>query len=903
MTAAEWERIKALFDAALSISAERRLSWLQETCAGTPELAATVAQLLRNYDEGSLANFCTADAGPPFATGDLVAGRFQILRLIARGGMGEVYEAIDNKLHGLRVALKTLRLGLATERQAHDRFKREVWVIREIPHEGLCQMFDLVEHRSVNPDGTEVVIPCLTMQLLEGESLKDYLGRHRPLSTAEALPLLRQVAHALQAMHDKAVVHRDLKPSNIMLVPRKDGAGLRVILIDFGLSKRLNANAVWETRTEQGQAGAPYFMAPEVLNGEKGGIPADVYAFGLLIDEMVTRSPAFPSNSVEELYWRKLRKPPVPPSERSDRLPPHWERAILACLHPDPAHRSRSVLTVLHAIESPGSPTGAGETTTRSYLKASLRRVAQRTHVSRRVWIGAAAGAAAASAVSAVGIFATPEPPFASSILIFPFQNLTKTPEYNHICIGTVDELMRRLTYLPGLSVYPVPKSWTPDPSAIKKARFSLQGSLQQSADKVRLSVRLTENDGGAVVWTETFDRTLTDPLALESEIAERTVDGMRRRVAESSSLLSRFRVVSAASFGRPFRRILGTDLLLPSQATRDNVAFEEYQRGCELCQTRTLPAALEAMNRFQRAIDSDPAFALAYAALADVHPILLNYNYAPTLQLLSDALRYSEKGVELNQSLPECHTARAAARQNLWDWEESHSSYRVAIEKHPKFARAHHWYAGLIHQFGRFDEALERARTGLELNPFDYPAQSNYGLYLWNAGRLKEAAEQLESVIEKSDLVYAHNVLGQVYAALTASSPKGEGTEYFVRSLGEAAAVHLRDIEAAGGADPGYLKWSDLIFTQAHAARGDYASAEHFVKRLERGFHAGKISASALAWAYAAVDNRNRTLDLLEEGLEQREREMLNIRVIPLFRSLHGDRRFQRILQRMKLA
>lgn len=900
MTAKEWERIKALFDAALAISAEKRLSWLEEACAETPELYATVAQLLRNYDEGSLANLQTFDAGPLFSAGELVAGRFQILRLIARGGMGEVYEAIDNKLHGLRVALKTLRLGLATERQAHDRFKREVWVIREIPHEGLCQMFDLVEHRSVNPDGTEVVVPCLTMQLLEGESLKDFLGRHRPLGAAEALPLLRQVAHALQAMHDKAIVHRDLKPSNIMLVPRKDSTGMRVILIDFGLAKRLTAAAVWETRTEQGQAGAPYFIAPEVLNGEKGGIPADVYAFGLLIDEMVTCSPAFPSKSVEELYWRKLRKPPVLPSARSDHLPPHWETAILSCLHPDPARRSSSVLAVLDAIESPSS---FGESTTRSQLKASLRRVVQRTHVSRRVWIGMAAGAAAASAVSAVGIFATPEPPFTSSILIFPFQNLTKTPEYNHICIGTVDELMRRLTYLPGLSVYPVPKSWTPDPSAIKKARFSLKGSLQQFADKVRLSVRLTENDGGAVVWTETFDRTLTDPLALESEIAERTVDGMRRRVAESSSLLSRIRIASAASFGRPLRRVLGTDLMLPSQATRDNVAFDEYQRGRELCQTRTLPAALEAMNRFQKAIDSDPTFALAYAALADVHPILLNYNYAPTLQLLSDALRYSEKGVELDQSLPECHTARAAARQNLWDWEESHSSYRVAIEKNPKFARAYHWYAGLIHQFGRFDEALDRARKGLELDPFDYPAQSNYGLYLWNAGRLKDAAAQLESVLEKSDLVYAHNVLGQVYAALAASSPKGEATEYFVRSLGEAATVHLRDIEAAGGSDPGYLKWSDLIFTQAHAARGDHASAEHFVRRLERGLQAGKISASALAWAHAAVGNRNRTLDLLEYGLEQREREMLNIRVIPLFQFLHGDHRFDRILQRMKLA
>jgi TolB-like protein/tetratricopeptide (TPR) repeat protein len=557
----------------------------------------------------------------------------------------------------------------------------------------------------------------------------------------------------------------------------------------------------------------------------------------------------------------------------------------------------------LDALESGAPLPHVKDAAARPPRKASRRQIAEHAGISRRLWIGTAATAAVVSGVGAVGLLGTSDPPFTSSILVFPFQNLTKTQEYNHLCVGTVEELTRRLTYLPGLNVYPIPKFWSPDPSAIKKAQFSLKGSLQHLEDKIRLSVRLTENDSGAVVWTETFDRTLVNPLALESEIAEKTVGGMRRRVAENSSLLSRIRVIASDHLGGPLRRALGPQTLLPNQATGSSVAFDEYQRGRELCQTRTLPAALEAMNRFQRAIDRDPNFALAYAAMADVHPILLNYNYAPTLQLLSDALRYSEKGVELNQSLPECHTARGAARQNLWDWEESDSSYRAAIEKHPKFARAHHWYAGLIHQFGRFDEALERARKGLELDPFDYPAQSNYGLYLWNAGRLKDAAAQLESVLEKADLVYAHNVLGQVYAALAASSTKGEATEYFVRSLGQAATVRLRDIEASGGSDPGYLKWSDSICTQAYAARGDHASAQHFVTRLERGFDAGKISASALAWAHAAVGNRNRTLELLEHGLEQRERELLNIRVIPLFRPLHSERRFNRILQRMKLA
>ena len=194
MTAAEWERIKAIFDAALSVDMRVRDAWLDQACAGTPELRQTIAELLRTYDDSSGADPRDEEEPPVFSPSQVVGNRFTVIRLIARGGMGEVYEARDAALNGLRVALKTVRTAGIQQRLAYERFKREVWVAREISHEGICRIYDLVEHRDTAPDGTERLVPCLTMKLLDGETLGAWLRGKRPLSPSESLPLIRQIA-------------------------------------------------------------------------------------------------------------------------------------------------------------------------------------------------------------------------------------------------------------------------------------------------------------------------------------------------------------------------------------------------------------------------------------------------------------------------------------------------------------------------------------------------------------------------------------------------------------------------------------------------------------------------------------------------------------------------------------
>lgn len=284
MTAGEWERIKIIFDAALNLDAEHRSAYLEDACAGSSDIKKTVEELLSNLEEaGTFLEYASSDHPPTFSTQQLVAGRFRVIRQIASGGMGEVYEVFDNRL-SLRVALKTIRTDLAARRDAYERFKREVWITRDVSHEGICRIFELIEHTDPN---SAIITPCITMKLLDGHDLQFELKRRRPLPLQEAWSLAKQICEALQALHNHGIIHRDLKPSNIMLVPRKDGS-TRVVLTDFGLARRMD-QATPTIGASQHQPGSPYFQAPELLKGQRETVASDIYA----MDSSSTRwSPA-----------------------------------------------------------------------------------------------------------------------------------------------------------------------------------------------------------------------------------------------------------------------------------------------------------------------------------------------------------------------------------------------------------------------------------------------------------------------------------------------------------------------------------------------------------------------------------------------------------------------------------
>ena len=287
----------------------------------------------------------TEGSSPRLSDDEVVGGRYRIVRYIARGGMGEVYEAEDLEL-GERVALKTIRAE-TKDRVAEERFKREIQLSRKVTHPNVCRIFDVGYH--IREDGERVVF--LTMEMLLGETLIDRIRREGPLTIPAAAALLRQISAGLSAAHAVGVVHRDLKSSNVILVPRK-GGGMRAVVTDFGLAHVVGGG---EDRARSlsgsgGIVGTPGYMAPEQVEGGELSGRTDVYALGVVMYEMLTSKLPFEGTTPLSIAAKRLTMVAPSPKKLRPELPPRWEKAVIACLERDPAARPATPRAVAEMV-------------------------------------------------------------------------------------------------------------------------------------------------------------------------------------------------------------------------------------------------------------------------------------------------------------------------------------------------------------------------------------------------------------------------------------------------------------------------------------------------------------------------------------------------------------------------
>lgn len=743
-----WTQVKAIFLDSLDLDKSQRTAYIARACSDHPELKSTLQQLLE-ADSAAPSGFLQY---PPrvltspwlFRPEDLIVDRFRVRRAVARGATGEVYEAWDERLQA-RVALKALRPELLADSQTTERLRREVLVTRDIANDHLCKVLDLVHHvvrdDALLAQGT--VVPCLTMQFLEGTTLEDELAQQRPLDFMNALQIIREIAEALDALHARGVVHRDLKPSNVMLVPAGKGTK-HAVLTDFGLARSLDGS-LFETEANA-VGGAPYFMAPELLRLGRSTRASDIYALGLLLDEMVTPTRAFTATTIATLILQKLQERPIAPSTRNASIPKHWNDAILRCLEPEGSRRFPNSGELVAALENPPR--------TRWYRRP-LPRVGARAHTY----------------------------PVMCAIVVLLGMEGAPTVR-GHLPRGTVD-------------------------------RFST-------------------------------------PLS-------------------------------------------------PSSSNVHEAAFDAYMRARSLFEERTVPSALAAMEELGRALMIEPSFARAYALLADLQGVLMDFQYAPHDVLISKAAEYAERAVALEPESAEGLCSLAAVRQMQRRWHEAEDAYERALALHPGFARAHRWYGGLLLQAGRFQESFHRYEHALSLDPHDYPTRSAYALALFYGGHSHEAVAELERILHVKDLLNARAVLGQVYAQLAGAVTGTNRAEYRRLALEQADGIarHERRSSPPPG---GVYKFSTLVRALAWAYTGEYAEAESFVQALEVGRHNGSISPATLARVYSVIGRPELAISRLEEAERLRDRELLLLKVSPFFVNLRSDPRFQALLERLAL-
>jgi tRNA A-37 threonylcarbamoyl transferase component Bud32/tetratricopeptide (TPR) repeat protein/TolB-like protein len=876
MTPGEWETIKYAFEAARHLDSAEQSRYLDEACARYPHLRATVEELLRNdADAGS---FLEEDTVPfprrMFEDGAKVAGRFRILRFIAHGGMGEVYEAFDSAL-GRRVALKTLRREFLKDRESLGRFRREVWVMTEVSHPGICRVFDLIEHHFEEAEGagSDEPLPCLTMELLEGRTLQEELRQSRPLPPQRALEIVRQVSQALEVLHAKGIIHRDLKPSNIMLI--EEPAGLRAVLTDFGLARPVERSGDAFRSASDVLVGAPFFLAPEVI---RGGLPSkcsDIYSLGLVIDEMVSLTSAFPCQNMLAVYRAKLFGKPAPLSHRSNGLPPHWERVVGRCLMVEPALRYPSALEVYRDLA------GDRARSAPMFRRKAVRRALILTAASLPLLFG---GWAVTTVLSH-----KPE----AIVYLYLDGAERDPPEMRYLTSGFQDALARRLGQVPGFQVQRLPSLGFRPPKA-EKLQVGVTGTVTRTETTVVARVAIVDPFLRRELWSSQRERQAGNDLRLQDEICDELLLKLRVEALEGSAFARELRGAASAWWD-------DTGLRLEEMpgSTRNAEAYNAYMRGKDLYERRTEPMARLAEDRLLRAIALDPRFALPYAVLSDAQRLLMDLNASPQPGLLEKAETYAARALELAPDLPEAQMTVAANHQIRWRWAKAREHYEAAIRLAPRSALAHYRYAGLFMQTGPVEEGLRRAQFALSLDPYHAPNVTGYGYMLLLANRPAECAMLLERLLQRQEERGARQILGVAYAMLAAPASGETSDTYLQKALVQAEILR----EGLNPESAPVQKFPELITALAYAYRGQPSAALPALHRLERGFALGRISPVVLADVYAVLGREDAALDLLERAADGQDRGLLNVKTYPPFTRMSGHPRMVRLLRRMGLG
>jgi tRNA A-37 threonylcarbamoyl transferase component Bud32 len=285
-----------------------------------------------------------------FQRGELIADRYCIVRFLAEGGMGEVYEAEDLELQ-VRVALKTLRASLDPDTDTLARFKREVNLARSVTHPNVCRIFDFGIHKRVDDHER---VPFFTMEYLEGVTLSERL-QQGPMAPDEAFPLVVQMTQALDAAHAAGIIHRDFKSPNVMLL---SGPKTRVKVTDFGLARAGEVTGKGGANSEGYMLhGSPGYMAPEQVWGHHVTKAADIYALGVVLFEMLTAELPFMGDTAMVTAMMRLTVKARSPRAVVHSVPLTWERVVLRCLAREPAERFASAGDVARELQPPSSST------------------------------------------------------------------------------------------------------------------------------------------------------------------------------------------------------------------------------------------------------------------------------------------------------------------------------------------------------------------------------------------------------------------------------------------------------------------------------------------------------------------------------------------------------------------
>jgi serine/threonine protein kinase/Tfp pilus assembly protein PilF len=657
-----------------------------------------------------------------FVGGQKVFGRYTLVKILGRGGMGIVWLARDEELER-DVALKFLPDLMIHDRSMFDELRRETKRCLELTHPHIVRIHDFIrDERSGS----------ISMEYIDGETLSNLRAEkeHRVFEPDEIATWISQLCDALDYAHTRAnVIHCDLKPANLMVNQRGD-----LKITDFGIARSLG-DSVSRLTLEQGRSGTLIYMSPQQLNGERCTHLDDIYSLGASIYELLTSKPPFYSGNID----RQIRERVAPSmTQRCTELdiepalvPQVWEDVVAACLAKDPSRRPQSAAEVAQRL-------GITPAQTRT-------RVAPGKRLNRKTLL--IGGIAALCALALAGMYfgllnrqAKPLPQASlipeKSIAVLPFENRSEEKANAYFAEGIQDEILTRLSKIADLKVISrtstqhyksAPENLSEIASQLGVAHI-LEGSVQKSGDAVRVNVQLIKADNDSHLWADTFDRKLTDIFSVESEVAKTIADQLRAKIT-----------------GREEREIA-------AKPTDNPGAYDAYLRGLAYT-LKTFPTranALGAQKYFEEAVRLDPKFALSWALLSYVDARgYITQSLQPTVALCEEARQAAETALTLQPNLGEAVLAKGSYYYNcLKDYDTAVRYFEEARQFLPNSSRIPESLAYVARRRGQWERSEAYFNEAERLDPRNVNLLTQHATTDISLRRFREALRKLDEVL-----------------------------------------------------------------------------------------------------------------------------------------------------------
>jgi eukaryotic-like serine/threonine-protein kinase len=760
------QSVEYLFGAALEQKPEDRRAFLDAACVNAPEVRRLVEELLLEDARagsflekpvlGSASNHSDAtqtsvDGDSPlpaylpisspvgrFSTGQMIADRFKVVRFIARGGMGEVYEVEDTLLQNLHVALKIILPQIAGDAGSSRRFEQEVLLARKVVHTNLCPIYDISRCQSSTPP-----FLFMTMKLLAGETLAVRLKETALIPRSEAVAIFRQLVAGLAAIHAAGIIHRDIKPNNVML--DYSGSELCLTIMDFGLARLHDSETTVITRGMV--AGTPGYIAPELMRGQCPSQATDIFALGVLLHQVLTgRHPIPKANSMTTEASSTLGSADVPPI---------FILSVREFLSDDPEKRCVAFGRFRAAFDPSGSVA----------VREQMRSPAAALLTRRNLLVGSAVAAVGGLGAAAWKwdwvddlLHPIPQKRFVA-LLNWPSSvNALITPMLNGVIDAIANQLARAETFDHNLYVTsPDVSSEIRSPAELNEVRDSLGANLVLAAsgttrdDRYHVNLRLLD---------PTSTRTLREK-EISSTLAEQTLLP-ERAIRAAEEMLD----VSDARRGKTPTNP-GTKSAEAFSAFQEAEAFRKQENGTGL------DASIE---KYKQAIELDPKYSLAHAQLAfaycrwyavhhDAAALDLARGNAETaiglapdlveghlalgylLEMTGDmtgALHEFAKALSLDPSNPRTllYQAQLYTRMNRWD--DAERTYHRILKERPNYWLAYNELGRNFYEQGKYQQSLAAYRASSLAAPKNALALSNAGTMNLLLGNFDEAKDDL---------------------------------------------------------------------------------------------------------------------------------------------------------------